>query len=35
MSARLQHQEGSLSQEGLSLAMQAAGLPAGQARGVR
>jgi hypothetical protein len=31
MSACLQHQEGSLSQEGLTLAMQAAGLPAEQA----
>jgi hypothetical protein len=31
MSACLQHQEGSLSQEGLALAMQAAGLPAEQA----
>ncbi|PBJ03184.1 dermonecrotic toxin domain-containing protein [Pseudomonas sp. ACN5] len=31
MSACLQQQEGSLSQEGLALAMQAAGLPAGQA----
>ena len=30
MSAFLQHQEGSLTQEGMALALQAAGLPSGQ-----